>query len=103
MRIAVLTLSMALFLFGPIGPAVAAEQTTAAQSEPRTVTLEVQNMTCPLCEFTVGKALKSVEGVIDVSVDVDAKSAKVTFDPQSATVDDLIKASTNAGYPASLE
>lgn len=94
---------MALCLFGTVCPLGAAEQAAVVQNQAQTVTLDVRNMTCPMCKFTIRKALKDVEGVVDTKVDYDSKTAAVTFDPQKATVDDLIRASTNAGYPASVK
>jgi mercuric ion binding protein len=72
------------------------------QNSSRSVTLDMQNMTCALCKFTIKKALQGVEGVQTVSVDADAKTADVTFDPQKTGIDALIKATTDAGYPATV-
>lgn len=57
-------------------------------------------MTCPLCRITIKKALQNVSGVQRVTVDYDSKTAEVDFDPRQTGVQDLIKASTDAGYPA---
>jgi len=37
-----------------------------------------------------------------VTVDLETKTATVTFDDEVATVDELAEASTNAGCPATL-
>ena len=60
----------------------------------------IENMTCALCPMTVKKAIAGVPGVKSVTVDFDAKTATVLFDPAKATVSAIIQASTNAGYPA---
>ena len=70
------------------------------QNSSQSVTLELQNMTCAMCKFTIKKALQSVEGLEEANVDYDTKTAKVTFNPQKTSVDALIKATTDAGYPA---
>lgn len=75
------------------GPAFAAE---------RSVTLAVDNMTCATCGPTVKKALGRVAGVGKVEVATDKGTATVTFDDAQATVEALIAATTNAGYPARL-
>lgn len=66
-----------------------------------TVDLSVQNMTCNLCPITVRKALETIPGVKEVSVDLKTKVAKVTYDKEKAKISDLIKATTDAGYPSS--
>lgn len=73
-----------------INPAIAAEQT---------VKLAVANMTCVSCVPIVRGALKAVPGVIKVDVSAQSASATVTFDDQKTTVEALIAAVTNAGYP----
>ncbi len=72
------------------------------QNSSQAVTLDMQNMTCAMCKITIKKALQGVEGVQKVSVDADAKTADVTFDPQKTSIEALIKATTNAGYPATV-
>jgi len=68
----------------------------------KSVILDMQNMTCALCKFTIKKALQGVEGVEKANVDYDSKMASVTFNPQKTSVDALIKATTDAGYPSTV-
>ena len=75
------------------GPATAAEQT---------VKLTVANMTCVSCVPIVKGALSAVLGVTKVAVMAPTATAVVTFDNQKTTVDALIAAVTNAGYPTKL-
>lgn len=75
----------------------------ALAAAPKTVTLNVKNMTCEICPITVRKSLEKVAGVSAVKVDFDNKTATVTFDPDKAMLDALTKASTNAGYPATVQ
>ena len=72
------------------------------QQTSQSVMLDMQNMTCALCKFTIKKALQGVEGVEKANVDYDSKTASVTFNPQKTSVDALIKATTAAGYPATV-
>jgi mercuric ion binding protein len=74
---------------------------TAWAGTPQTVVLDVQNMTCELCPITVKKALGKVPGVADTKVDLDKRTAAVTFDPDKANVAALVKATTDAGFPSS--
>ena len=82
--------------------AVYAESTVQTQNSSQTVTLDVQNMTCAMCTFTIKKALQGVEGVQKANVDLESKTANVAFDPQKTSIKALIKATTNAGYPATV-
>lgn len=69
----------------------------------QTVSLNVPTMTCPVCPFTVEKALKGVDGVISADVSFVGKMAKVTFDDQKITAAALTAATKNAGYPSTLK
>ncbi|GAC1327007.1 MAG: mercury resistance system periplasmic binding protein MerP [Collimonas sp.] len=75
----------------------------ALAAAPKTVTLEVKNMTCELCPVTVKKSLEKVPGVSAVKVDFDKKTAKVTYDSDKAQLEVLTRATTNAGYPSAVQ
>ncbi len=66
----------------------------------QTVIFAVENMTCALCPVTVRKAMAGVPGVRSVTVDFEAKTATVVFDPSAVSAADIAAASANAGYPA---
>lgn len=83
-------------------PAAHAETTMAQPNQQQTVMLKIENMTCAMCTVTIKKALQKVEGVQEVAVDYDAKTAVVTFDSHKTNSAALIKATTDAGYPGSL-
>ena len=76
---------------------------TIAADEIKTVTLEVQGMTCAACPITVKKALKKVPGVAEVTVDYKAGTAEVSYDPRKVNPDELAKATTAAGYPTTVK
>ena len=71
-------------------------------ADPQTVVLDVQNMTCELCPITVKNALDKVPGVAASKIDFAKKKATVKFDPDRANVAALVKATTNAGYPSTV-
>jgi mercuric ion binding protein len=73
-------------------PAVAAQQ--------RQTTFAIENMTCATCPITVRKAMEGVAGVMAVSVDFMAKTARTTYDSRRTSPAQIAAASTNAGYPA---
>lgn len=74
-----------------------------ALAAPQTVTLSVPGMTCAACPITVKKALSRVDGVTQAKVSYEKREAIVTFDDGKASVQKLVDASTNAGYPASVK
>ncbi|MBT9569424.1 MAG: mercury resistance system periplasmic binding protein MerP [Thiobacillus sp.] len=69
----------------------------------KTVTLGVPGMTCAACPITVKKAITRVEGVSKTEVDYDKRQAVVTYDDARASVDQIMKATANAGYPATIQ
>jgi Cu+-exporting ATPase len=68
-------------------------------STPTTVTLPVEGMTCASCVARVERALSSVPGVVEASVNLATNTANVTRDAQ-ASDDALVAAVKRAGYDA---
>jgi mercuric ion binding protein len=71
-----------------------------AWSAPRTVTLSVPTMDCPVCPITVKKALGKVEGVSRAEVDFAKRQAVVSFDDAKTSPEALTRATRDAGYPS---
>ena len=71
-----------------------------ALAELKTVTLSVPGMNCDLCPLTIKKAISKVPGVSSVEASYEKKQAVVTFDDGKASVEALMKATANAGYPS---
>jgi len=63
--------------------------------------LNIEGMTCGHCVMHVTAALQKVKGVIKADVDLNKKSATVTYQPGSATKEQMVKAVEEAGYKAS--
>lgn len=59
--------------------------------------IHVADMTCGGCEQTVEDALSEVDGATSVSADRESETVTVEGD---ASVDELIEAAVDAGYPA---
>jgi mercuric ion binding protein len=72
---------------------------TAAVAAEKTVTLAVDNMYCSACPYIVKQTLAKVPGE-NVGVSFEQKSATVTYDDQKTTLDALISATTQAGFPS---
>lgn len=75
---------------------------SAFATPPKTVILNVQNMTCSACPITVKKALEQVPGVSDVKIDFEHKTATVHLDMETANVALLTKATADAGFPSTV-
>ncbi len=80
----------------------AALSVAAPAAAPKTVTLEVRNMSCGLCPVTVRKSLEKIAGVSAVKVDFDRKTATVSYDPDRVRPAALTAATAEAGYPSTL-
>jgi Cu+-exporting ATPase len=63
-----------------------------------TVTLPVSGMTCGNCARSVEKKLSSTSGVSRASVNLDAASATVEFDPSRTAVPKLVAAIEQLGF-----
>ncbi|TAL79273.1 MAG: mercury resistance system periplasmic binding protein MerP [Burkholderiaceae bacterium] len=87
-------------LFASLVLAVVAAPVWAAT---QTVTLSVPGMTCAACPLTVKAALSKVKGVSKIKVVFDKREATVTFDDAKTTIQALMKATGNAGYPSTVK
>lgn len=66
----------------------------------KTITIKLNSMQCDMCVEKVTDAIKSVEGVEKVTVDLDKKSATVTYNADLTNKKAIEKAITSAGYDA---
>lgn len=74
---------------------------TNAESEKEIqATFHVDKMTCATCPITVRKAMQRVDGVKEVSVDLDSKTATVIYDSLLTDAKEIAASSTNVGFPA---
>ncbi len=65
----------------------------------KTVTLNIEGMSCGHCVQTVQKALEAVDNISGVTVDLDGKKAEFTTDDDSA-VQKAVDEVNKAGYKA---
>ena len=72
---------------------------TAVYGNEETI-IALGSVVCGQCVTRVENALKKVDGVIDVTVDLDSKQARVTYDNSITSLDKLENAITKAGYDA---
>lgn len=76
---------------------------TLALGVERTVDLSVPGMTCPVCPITIKKSLEKVDGVKAVHVEYENKTTRVVYDDEATTVQRLLSATAQAGYPAQVK
>jgi Cu+-exporting ATPase len=72
-----------------------------AQQQSERVELALEGLTCASCATRIEKRLNKLNGV-NASVNFASEHATVTFDPDRASVDDLIGAVEAVGYHAAL-
>lgn len=71
-------------------------------ASPKTVTLAIPSMDCPVCPITLKKALSQVPGVSQADVNFGKRQAVVTFDDAKTNVTALTESTKNVGYPSTL-
>lgn len=64
----------------------------------KTLTLDVKGMSCGHCKSSVDGALKNLEGVTNVEVNLDTGKVDVTYDDSKVKVADMCEAVENQGY-----
>ena len=64
-----------------------------------TTVLNVPDISCEHCERTITGALKPVEGVQAVSVDIPARTVHVVYDPAQVSVDQMKDILQEEEYP----
>ncbi len=67
-----------------------------------TIVLSVPDMNCSSCPVTVRLSLKKLKGVYEANVLFDQRLAIIKFNPDQVQLKDLIRATTQAGYPSSV-
>jgi mercuric transport protein len=72
----------------------------ATAAAPKEVVLDVENLTCAACSITIGRALDKVPGIQSKQVDAKAATVTVVFDSGSTSVETVIQAVSDAGFPA---
>jgi len=92
-----------LILLGSLGQwpgAVALAAQPATQSAVKTVVIPVEGMACIACAASVKRALKAIDGVSHVEVNLERRSAQVTYAASKVAPDRLVAAINKLGYRA---
>jgi Cu+-exporting ATPase len=67
------------------------------------IDLQIQGMTCASCVNRIERVLNKKSGILNSSVNLATEKARITFDDQSISIQDIIRTISNAGYEASLD
>ncbi len=94
---------LTLFAFPYAAPRLFAGAAVAKPAQTAQVVLAVENMYCDTCPITVRQRLLQVPGVVAATVTIEPPEAVVVYDPTRVSLDDLIQATTNVGYPSSVK
>lgn len=70
-----------------------------AKHKTEVVTIQTSAV-CESCKARIERALKSTEGVVDASLNLDSKKIKVKFNPDKITVEQVRTVIANTGYDA---
>lgn len=62
------------------------------------IKIKIAKMHCPLCTTIVKKAIKSLDGIEKVSVRLNTKIAKVTYNENRVTANEILKAIKKTSY-----
>lgn len=98
-----LGLATAFVLLGVPGGTLAAG-VSAGQSDqqigPKFVVIPVEGMICISCAASVKRAIKSMEGVFHVEVNLENRLARVTYVPTKLSPDRIVSVINKLGYKA---
>jgi Cu+-exporting ATPase len=61
-------------------------------------TLKIGGMTCAMCVKTIENTLKNLDGIVDVTVNLGAEKAYVTYNPRITTIAEMKSAIEDVGY-----
>lgn len=63
-----------------------------------TTTLSVPDISCGHCKTSIESALDGVAGVTGATVEIEARTVDVEFDPAAVDMDDIVAAIERQGY-----
>jgi len=110
LAVAVGAIALSCHMFGVCGAkaetpqaveAVAVEN-AGAETTLKTVSFDVPGMTCVTCPYTVKKTLQKIDGVTEADSAFETMSATATFDPAKTSIDVMLEALKNQGYPSTV-
>jgi Cu+-exporting ATPase len=73
------------------------------KSEPQTVTLDIEGMTCEACVNGITAQLKKTPGVLDCTVNLEGKSAVVSINPGQILPEQTAQRVNQLGFKAQVK
>ena len=64
------------------------------------MTIPVEGMTCITCEISVKSAVKKLPGIHDVKASAREQVARVSYDPEKTSLDEIVAAINTTGFKA---
>ena len=99
MRISTLLASIVL-MHTVVTTSYGATDGDAKKKPSRTDTIAVPEMQCGMCESTIKKAVKKLEGISSVSADAEANRVIVTYNPNTVSRSSIEQTIAASGYSA---
>jgi len=99
----VLIFAFSPYFTGFLLPKVSASNPVAQKPSTQTIAFQVEGMTCGGCAANVESAIKGVNGVKQADVDLETKTARVSFDRDKVDRKDLAEAVKKAGFTPVLK
>lgn len=78
-------------------------QSLGYQVTERQIDLHLTGMTCAACSARIEKVLSRTDGVYSVNVNLALETGRVTYDPTSLSVEDILKKIEKIGYGATIK
>ncbi len=66
----------------------------------KTVNIELPTLKCSMCKQTIETGLSKVDGILEIKVDVEKKTAVITYDPAKLDEAKIEQAISAVGYQA---
>jgi len=63
-----------------------------------TYDVKISDMTCPACEATVGNAIHTQDGIVNLDISYKTGNANIKFDSSKTTIEDIKKAIDTTGF-----
>lgn len=68
----------------------------------KTITLSVPGMNFPSCPYMIEQSISFVDGVQSANAEFETRTCSVTFDDAVASVNDILGATVDIGYPSTV-
>lgn len=81
---------------------VAQQSSNSAQTDIKTVKLDIEGMTCGSCAASINTALKKIEGVGTVDIKFEQKGGTVEYNPAKVNEKTIVETVNKSGFKAQV-